>query len=68
VSRHRDGGIDALADRSHAPKAHPWRIGAEVQAMVCDLRASHRRRGPRRLVFELGTRGHPARDGVMERR
>jgi transposase len=59
VARYRDGGIDGLADRSHAPKAHPWRISAEVEAVICDLRGSHRRWGPRRLVFELAKRGHP---------
>jgi transposase InsO family protein len=59
VARYRDGGIDGLADRSHAPKAHPWRISAQVEAVICDLRGSHRRWGPRRLVFELAKRGHP---------
>ena len=59
LSRYRDSGIDGLADRSHAPKAHPWRISAEVEAVICDLRSSHRRWGPRRLVFELAKRGHP---------
>jgi transposase InsO family protein len=59
VSRYRDRGIDGLTDRSHAPKAHPWRISAEVEAVICDLRSSHRQWGPRRLVFELAKRGHP---------
>jgi transposase len=54
VARYRDSGIGGLADRSHAPRAHPWRISAEVEAAICDLRSSHRRWGPRRLVFELG--------------
>jgi transposase len=59
AARYRDSGIDGLADRSHAPKAHPWRISAEVEAVICDLRGSHRRWGPRRMVFELARRGHP---------
>jgi len=59
VARYRDSGIDGLADRSHAPKAHPWRLSAEVEAVICDLRGSHRRWGPRRLVFELAKRGYP---------
>jgi transposase len=59
VSRYRDRGIDGLADRSHAPRAHRWRISAEVEAVICDLRSSHRQWGPRRLVFELAKRGHP---------
>ena len=58
VARYRDGGIDGLADQSHAPRSHPWRISAEVEAVICDLRSSHRRWGPRRLVFELGKRGY----------
>ena len=59
MARYRAGGIEALADRSHAPKAHPWQISAEVEAVICDLRAAHRGWGPRRLVFELERRGHP---------
>ena len=59
VARYREGGVDGLADRSRAPRAHPWRISAEVEAVICDLRGSHRRWGPRRLVFELAKRGHP---------
>ncbi len=59
VARYRDSGLDGLAERSHAPKSHPWRISADVEALICDLRGSHRRWGPRRLVFELGKRGHP---------
>jgi transposase InsO family protein len=58
VARYRDGGIDGLADRSHAPKKHPWRISSQVEAMICELRTSHRRWGPRRLVFEMGRRGY----------
>jgi transposase InsO family protein len=59
VAHYRESGIGGLADRSHAPKAHPRRISAEVEAVICDLRAAHRGWGPRRLVFELERRGHP---------
>jgi transposase InsO family protein len=59
VARYRNGGIDGLADRSHAPKAHPWRVSAEIEAVICELRAAHRQWGPRRLVFELARRGYP---------
>jgi transposase len=59
MARYRHGGLDGLADRSHAPRSHPWRISAEVEAVICDLRGSHRGWGPRRLVFELAKRGHP---------
>jgi transposase InsO family protein len=56
--RYRAEGIAGLADRSHAPKRHPWRLAAEVAAVICELRRSHRRWGPRRLVFELDRRGY----------
>jgi transposase InsO family protein len=67
VARYRDGGLPGLADRSHAPKAHPWRVSAEVEAVICDLRGSHRWWGPRRLVFELGKRGHPVSRSTVYR-
>jgi transposase InsO family protein len=59
VARYRESGLAGLADPSHAPKAHPWQTSAEVEAVICDLRAAHRSWGPRRLVFEHGRRGHP---------
>jgi transposase len=59
MAPHRSDGIAGLADRSHAPKQHPWRTSAQVEAVVCELRRAHRRWGPRRLVFELDRRGFP---------
>jgi transposase len=59
MARYRESGLAGLADRSHAPKAHPWRVSAEIEAVICDLRVAHRGWGPRRLVFELTRRGHP---------
>ena len=59
VARYRESGLDGLADRSHAPQAHPWRVSAEIEAVICDLRTAHRSGGPRRLAFELERRGHP---------
>ena len=59
MTRYRADGVAGLGDRSHAPKQHPWRISAEVEAVICELRRAHRRWGPRRLVFELDRRGHP---------
>ena len=59
MARYRTDGIAGLADRSHAPKQHPWRVSAEIEALVCELRRAHRRWGPRRLVFELDRRGYP---------
>jgi transposase InsO family protein len=59
IARYRAEGLDGLADRSRAPKQHPWRIPAEVEALICELRWAHRRWGPRRLVFEMERRGYP---------
>ena len=58
VARYRAEGLDGLADRSHAPRQHPWRIPAETEALICELRRAHGRWGPRRLVFEMGRRGY----------
>ena len=59
VARYCESGLAGLAGRSHVPEAHPWQLSAEVEAVICDLRTAHRSWGPRRLVFELGRRGHP---------
>jgi transposase InsO family protein len=58
LRRYRDHGPPGLEDRSHKVHAHPWQIPAELEAAVCELRRAHRRWGPRRLVFEMGRRGH----------
>src|SRR5260370_3480016 len=57
LGRYRDEGPPGLADRSHKVHAHPWQIPAELEAAVCELRRSHRKWGPKRLVFEIGRRG-----------
>src|SRR5215468_9355180 len=59
MARYRAEGLDGLADRSHAPRQHPWRISAEVEALICELGRAHRQWGPRRLVFEMERRGYP---------
>jgi len=56
--RYRQEGIAGLEDRSHQVHAHPWRIPAEIEEAICELRRGHPRWGPRRLVFEMGRRGH----------
>jgi transposase InsO family protein len=55
--RYRREGIAGLEDRSHRVHDHPWRIPAEVEELVCELRRGHPGWGPRRLVFEMGRRG-----------
>jgi transposase len=56
--RYRQEGIAGLEDRSHQVRHHPWRIPAEVEQLIGELRRGHPRWGPRRLVFEMGRRGH----------
>src|SRR6266567_70431 len=74
--RYRQEGIAGLEDRSHQVHHHPWRIPAEVEGLICELRRAHPKWGPRRLVFEMGRRGHQVtrssvyrtlvRDGLVE--
>jgi transposase InsO family protein len=56
--RYRQEGIAGLEDRSHQVHHHPWRIPAEAEEAICELRRAHPAWGPRRLVFEMGRRGH----------
>jgi len=58
LRRYRSEGPPGLADRSHQVHAHPWQIPAELEPAVCELRRAHRKWGPKRLVFEMGRRGH----------
>jgi transposase InsO family protein len=56
--RYRQEGVAGLEDRSHRVHHHPWRIPAGIEELVCELRRGHPKWGPRRLVFEMGRRGH----------
>ena len=56
--RYRQEGIAGLEDRSHQGHHHPWRIPAEAEEVICELRRGHPKWGPRRLVFEMGRRGY----------
>jgi transposase len=58
LRRYRQEGIAGLEDRSHQVHAHPWRIAVEIEEAICELRRSHPKWGPRRLVFEMDRRGH----------
>ena len=55
--RYRQEGIAGLEDRSHQVHHHPWRIPADVEELICELRRGDPKWGPRRLVFEMGRRG-----------
>lgn len=53
LSRYEDGGLEALADRSHRPASCPHQMVAEVEVAVLEMRRVHPGWGPRRIVFEL---------------
>jgi transposase len=57
LRRYRRDGLGGLADRSKRPGSCPHQLGAEVEALVCELRRQHPRWGPIRLVFELDRAG-----------
>lgn len=59
-ARYEREGLAGLEERSRRPHHSPHRLAAEIEALVCELRRSHRRWGARRLVFELARRGVPA--------
>jgi transposase InsO family protein len=61
--RFEAGGMPGLTDRSRRPKTSPSRLGAEVEAVICQLRREHPRWGARRIAFELGQRGMSAVPG-----
>jgi transposase InsO family protein len=58
LMRYQQEGIAGLEDRSHQVHHHPWRIPAKLEELICELRRGHPGWGPRRLVFEMGRRGH----------
>jgi transposase InsO family protein len=58
LRRYWDEGPSGLADRSHKVHHHPWQIPAEVETAICEMRRTHPKWGPRRLVFEMDRRGH----------
>ena len=41
IRRYQEGGLEALADRSHRPVECPHQMPAEVEVRVCELRRVH---------------------------
>ena len=58
LRRYEEGGLEALADRSHRPESCPHQMPAVIEARVCELRRTHPFWGPVRIRHQLG------RDGV----
>lgn len=58
LDRYREGGVDALRDRSRAPKRCPHRTPEPTRQLVIEARKAHPRWGPRKLLDYLAPR-HP---------
>ena len=57
IARYEEGGLAALADRSHRPSACPHQIPPEMEAAICELRRMHPGWGPRRIEHQLAKLG-----------
>jgi transposase InsO family protein len=53
LTRYAAQGLGGLADRSHRPDTCPHQIGAEVEALIVELRRSHPGWGPRTILNKL---------------
>ena len=57
IVRYEQGGLTALADRSHRPSTCPHQTVPEIEARICELRREHPGWGPRRIEHQLGRLG-----------
>jgi len=57
IARYEQGGLAALADRSHRPAGCPHQTDPETQAAICELRREHPGWGPRRIEHQLARSG-----------
>jgi transposase InsO family protein len=53
IARYEQGGLSALADRSHRPATCAHQIPPELEAQICELRRLHPGWGPRRIEHQL---------------
>jgi transposase InsO family protein len=58
MRRYEQGGLEALAERSHRPRSCPHQLPAPLEARVLELRRQHPGWGPIRLVHQLDREGH----------
>ena len=56
AQRFVDGGVEALADQSRAPKSCPHQLSSEVRDALLEVRRKHPRWGPRKLLAYLRPR------------
>ena len=57
IARYEQGGLAALADRSHRPTTCPHQTAGEIEALICELRREHPGWGPRWIEHQLGRLG-----------
>lgn len=57
IARYEEGGLAALADRSHRPTSCPHQIPPEIEAAICEIRRRHPGWGPVRIEHELERNG-----------
>jgi len=57
LTRYEEGGLEALADRSHRPVSCPHQMPAAVEARVCELRRLHPFWGQVRIADRLAKEG-----------
>ena len=57
IARYQQGGLAALADRSHRPQSCVHQISPELEALICELRRQQPGWGPRRILHQLGKQG-----------
>ena len=57
IARYEEGGMLALADRSHRPHSCAHQIAPELEALICEMRRKHPNWGPRRIEHQLAKQG-----------
>src|SRR5688500_11074673 len=57
LSRFAEGGLEALADRSHRPRSCPHQMDPAVEVRLVELRGLHPGWGPDRLWYRLAREG-----------
>jgi transposase InsO family protein len=57
IARYEQGGLTALANRSHRPSTCPHQTVPQIEARICELRREHPGWGPRRIEHQLGRLG-----------
>ena len=58
MQRYEEGGLPALAERSHRPRSCPHQLSGTLEAAVLEMRRVHPAWGPIRLLDQLRRRGY----------